>query len=129
MKNQSTPLANIGRLLEILQRLKKPYNELLPGDGRSSITNGEIARPNRSCQRGKFPTRKASEPACQLGRRWIESEEFNEAAPMGFRRAVLVLLPFLDCRVGNSKSQQFRKLRHGQLLSAAIDKHKPGPHE
>ena len=33
---------------------------------------------------------------------------------MGFRRAVLVLLPFLDCRIRNSKSQQFRKLRHGQ---------------
>ena len=33
---------------------------------------------------------------------------------MRFRRAVLVLLPFLDCRIRNSKSQQFRKLRHGQ---------------
>ena len=33
---------------------------------------------------------------------------------MGFRRAVLVLLPFLDCRIRSSKSQQFRKLRHGQ---------------
>ena len=33
---------------------------------------------------------------------------------MGFRRTVLVLLPFLDCRISNSKSQQFSKLRHGQ---------------
>ena len=33
---------------------------------------------------------------------------------MGFRRAVLVLFPFLDCRISNSKSKQFRKLRHGQ---------------
>ena len=33
---------------------------------------------------------------------------------MGFRRAILVLLPFLDCRISNSKSKQFRKLRHGQ---------------
>ena len=33
---------------------------------------------------------------------------------MGFRRAILVLLPFLDCCISNSKSKQFRKLRHGQ---------------
>src|SRR5438034_3469780 len=33
---------------------------------------------------------------------------------MGFGRSILVLLPFLDCRIRNSKSQQFRKLRHGQ---------------
>ncbi len=33
---------------------------------------------------------------------------------MGFRRAVLVFLPFLDCCISNSKSKQFRKLRHGQ---------------
>ena len=33
---------------------------------------------------------------------------------MGFRRAVLVLLPFLDCRISDSKSKQFRKLRHGE---------------
>ena len=33
---------------------------------------------------------------------------------MGFSRAFLVLLPFLDCRIRNSKSKQFRKLRHGQ---------------
>ena len=33
---------------------------------------------------------------------------------MGFGRAVLVLLPFLDCRISDSKSQQFRKLRHGE---------------
>ena len=33
---------------------------------------------------------------------------------MGFRRAVLVLLPFLDCRISNPKSKQFSKLRHGQ---------------
>src|SRR6266487_1465681 len=114
MKNQSTPLANIGRLLEILHLLKKPYNELLPGDGRSSITNGEIARPNRSCQHGKFPTRKASEPACHVRHPWVESEEFNKARPMRFRRAVLVLLPILDCRIRNSKSKQFGELRHGQ---------------
>ena len=63
---------------------------------------------------GKFPTAKRSRLACQIWRRWIESEEFNDAAPMGFRRAVLVLLPFLDCRISNSKSKQFRKLRHGQ---------------
>ena len=46
--------------------------------------------------------------------RWIESEEFNDVAPMEFGRAVLVLLPFLDCGISNSKSQQFRQLRHGQ---------------
>ena len=33
---------------------------------------------------------------------------------MGFRRTVLVLLPFLDCRISNAKSKQSRKLRHGQ---------------
>ena len=63
---------------------------------------------------GKFPTAKLSGLACHVRPRWIESEEFNEAAPMGFRRAILVLLPFLDCRIRNSKSQQFRQLRHGQ---------------
>src|SRR5712671_2096670 len=44
----------------------------------------------------------------------LESKEFNDAPAMGFGWAVLVLLPFLDCRISNSKSQQFRKLRHGQ---------------
>jgi len=63
---------------------------------------------------GKFPTPKLSRLARHVRRRWIESEEFNDAAPMGFRRSVLVLLPFLDCRISNSKSKQFRKLRHGQ---------------
>jgi len=33
---------------------------------------------------------------------------------MGFRRAVLVLFPFLDCRISNSKSKQFGQLRHGK---------------
>src|SRR5258708_36989833 len=63
---------------------------------------------------GKFPTLKLSRLARHVRRRWIESEEFNDAAPMGFRRAVLVLLPFLDCCICNSKSKQFRQLRHGQ---------------
>src|SRR5437870_7742585 len=63
---------------------------------------------------GKFPTAKRSRLACHIRRHWIESEEFNEAAPMGFRRAILVLLPFLDCGISNSNSKQFRKLRHGQ---------------
>ena len=52
--------------------------------------------------------------ARQVGRRWIESEEFNDAVPMGFGRAVLVLFPFLDCGISNSKSKQLSKLRHGQ---------------
>ena len=63
---------------------------------------------------GKFPTAEGSRLARHVRRRWIESEEFNDAAPMGFRRAVLVLLPFLDCRISNSKAKQFRKLGHGQ---------------
>src|SRR5438067_4728153 len=63
---------------------------------------------------GKFPTAEGSRLARQVRHRWVESEEFNEAAPMGFRRAILVLLPFLDCCISNSKSKQFRKLRHGQ---------------
>ena len=71
---------------------------------------------------GKFPTAKRSRLARHVRRRWIESEEFNEAAPMGFRRAVLVLLPFLDCRISNSKSKQFRKLCHGQR---EVDSHLP----
>ncbi len=56
---------------------------------------------------GKFPTPKSSYPACHVGRRWIESEEFNDAAPVGFRRAVLVLLPFFDRRVADSNCQHF----------------------
>ncbi len=60
------------------------------------------------------PTLNRSNRACQIGRRWIESEEFNDAAPMGFSRAVLVLLQFLDCRISNPNSKQFRKLRHGK---------------
>ena len=63
---------------------------------------------------GKFPTAKLSRLARHIRCRWIEPEEFNEAAPMGFRRAVLILLPFLDCRIRNSKTKQFSKLRHGQ---------------
>ena len=63
-------------------------------------------------QCGKFPTRTKSNHACQVRRSWIESKEFNNAAPMGFGRSVLVLLPFFDGRLGNPKSQQFGQLRH-----------------
>src|SRR5439155_14811606 len=69
---------------------------------------------NDAANRWQIPTTKSSRLACHIRRHWIESEEFNEAAPMGFRRAILVLLPFLDCCISNSKSKQFRKLRHGQ---------------
>ena len=62
----------------------------------------------------QIPNIRRSGLARQVGRRWIESEELNDAAAMGFGRAVLVFLPFLDCRIGDSKSKQFRKLRHGQ---------------
>jgi len=71
-------------------------------------------RPEQIAPVWQIPNIRRSRPACHVRHRWVESEEFNEARPMGFRRAVLVLLPFLDCRIRNSKSQQFRKLRHGQ---------------
>ena len=63
---------------------------------------------------GKFPTLKPSRLACQFLRSWLESQEFNNAPTMGFGRSILVLLPFFDCRVSNSKSQRFGQLRHGQ---------------
>ena len=69
---------------------------------------------NDAANRWQIPTAKRSRLACHIRHHWIESEEFNEAAPMGFRRAVLVLLPFLDCRISNPKSKQFRQLGHGQ---------------
>jgi hypothetical protein len=56
---------------------------------------------------GRFPTGKRSGLARQVGRRWIESEELNDAAAMGFGRAVLVLLPFFDGRVSDANGQHF----------------------
>ncbi len=56
---------------------------------------------------GKFPTTNRSRPACRNNCCRIESEEFTDAAPVGFGRAVLVLLPFFDRRVADSNCQHF----------------------
>ena len=45
----------------------------------------------------------------------IETKEFNDALPVSIGRAVLVLFPFLDGSVSDSKAQCFGQLRHGQL--------------
>ena len=45
----------------------------------------------------------------------IETKEFNDALPVSIGRAVLVLFPFLDGGVGDSKAQYFSQLRHRQL--------------
>src|SRR5438876_4785174 len=68
----------------------------------SGETYNPIFKRAHRAPSGKFPTAKRSGLARQVGRRWIESEEFNDAAPMGFRRAVLVFLPFLDSGIRNS---------------------------
>ena len=44
----------------------------------------------------------------------VESEEFDDSPPVCVGRPVLVLLPFLDGRIRDSKSQQFSQLRHRQ---------------
>ena len=46
---------------------------------------------------------------------WIETEEFDNAFPVFVRRSALVLFPFLDGSVSDSKSKQISQLRHGQL--------------
>ena len=53
--------------------------------------------------------------ACWVLRSRIEAEEFNDALPVCVGRVVLVLFPFLDGSVADSKPQQFSQLRHGQL--------------
>ncbi len=90
--------------------IRGPRERLLTQSG----TKGDFAHPNRLVGVANSQHSIGQIPPVRLEVRWIESEEFNEAAPMGFRQAILVLLPFLDCRIRNSKSKQFRQLRHGK---------------
>ena len=55
----------------------------------------------------QIPNTQTSNRACQVGRCGIEPEEFNDAASMGFGRAVQAFLPFLYGRVGDSNAQYF----------------------
>jgi hypothetical protein len=71
-------------------------------------------RPEQIAPVWQIPNIRRSRPACRNGRRRIESEELNNQFPVRLGWAILVLLPFLDCCISNSKSKQFRQLRHGQ---------------
>ena len=75
--------------------------------GRADLATPASHLPGRQAPSGKFPPTNRSRPACRNNCCRIESEEFNDAAPVGFGRAVLVLLPFFDGRVGDSNSQHF----------------------
>jgi uncharacterized hydantoinase/oxoprolinase family protein len=63
----------------------------------------------------QIPDTRSSRAAYWVRSCRIETEEFNDTIPVFVGRAVLVLFPFLDGSVADSKPQHFSQLRHGQL--------------
>ena len=58
--------------------------------------------------------------ACRICDGRVESKELNDSVPVFLRRCVLVLLPFLNRTVGDSKSQDVSELRHGKVEVNAL---------
>ena len=69
---------------------------------------------------GKFPTGASVEAACWICERRVKSKELNDPIPVFVRRSILVLFPFLNCGIGDSKSQSCSQLRHGKVEVNAL---------
>jgi hypothetical protein len=69
---------------------------------------------------GKFPTGASLDAACRICEGRVESKELNDPVSVLLRWPVLVLLPFLNRRVGDPKAQLCSQLRHGKVKVDAL---------